>query len=110
MTQTTQLETGVELATTFSQALQSDWVLGRNSSIRRVAQHLVRAAEVECTVLVSGETGTGKELFARTLHALGPRSGRPFIPVNCAALTATLAESQLFGHERGAFTGAAGSS
>jgi DNA-binding NtrC family response regulator len=69
-----------------------------------------RAADVECTVLVSGETGTGKELWARLLHRLGPRRDKPFIPVNCAALTATLAESQLFGHEKGAFTGAAGRS
>ncbi len=73
-------------------------------------RHVERAADVECTVLVSGETGTGKELWARLLHRLGPRRDKPFIPVNCAALTATLAESQLFGHEKGAFTGAAGRS
>jgi DNA-binding NtrC family response regulator len=86
------------------------WVLGSNSKINRIARHVERAADVECTVLVSGETGTGKELWARLLHSLGPRRDRPFIPVNCAALTATLAESQLFGHEKGAFTGAAGRS
>jgi DNA-binding NtrC family response regulator len=85
----------------------SDWVLGNNSSIRKIARHAERAAEVECTVLISGETGTGKELLAKALHANGPRAARPFVPVNCAALTATLAESQLFGHEKGAFTGAA---
>jgi DNA-binding NtrC family response regulator len=87
-----------------------DWVLGRNPAIRRVAQHAMRAAEVECTVLISGETGTGKEIWARVLHNSGPRAKKPFVPVNCAALTTTLAESQLFGHERGAFTGAAGGS
>ena len=87
-----------------------DWVLGRNAAIRRVAQHAQRAAEVECTVLISGETGTGKEIWARVLHLSGPRAQKPFVPVNCAALTTTLAESQLFGHERGAFTGALGSS
>jgi DNA-binding NtrC family response regulator len=65
---------------------------------------------VECTVLITGETGTGKEVWARILHHLSPRHAAPFIPVNCAALTPTLAESQLFGHEKGAFTGAAGSS
>jgi DNA-binding NtrC family response regulator len=59
---------------------------------------------------VSGETGTGKEVWARALHRSGPRAAKPFIPVNCAALTMTLAESQLFGHEKGSFTGALGSS
>jgi DNA-binding NtrC family response regulator len=86
------------------------WVLGSNPKINRIARHVERAADVECTVLVSGETGTGKELWAHLLHRLGPRRDRPFVPVNCAALTATLAESQLFGHEKGAFTGAAGRS
>jgi DNA-binding NtrC family response regulator len=86
------------------------WVLGSNPKVNRIALHVERAADVECTVLVSGETGTGKELWARLLHRLGPRRDKPFIPVNCAALTATLAESQLFGHEKGAFTGAAGRS
>jgi DNA-binding NtrC family response regulator len=85
-----------------------DWVLGSNAAVRRVAQHAQRAAEVECTVLISGETGTGKEVWARVLHRSGPRSNKPFVPVNCAALTTTLAESQLFGHEKGAFTGALG--
>ncbi len=89
---------------------QVDWVLGRNAAVRRVALHAQRAAEVECTVLISGETGTGKEVWARVLHQSGPRASKPFVPVNCAALTSTLAESQLFGHEKGAFTGALGSS
>lgn len=84
------------------------WVLGRDTSVRKIARHIERAAEVQCTVLICGETGTGKEVFARLLHRLGPRSAKLFVPVNCAALTATLAESQLFGHEKGAFTGAAG--
>lgn len=86
----------------------SNWVLGRSAAMRRIARSIERAAEVECTVLVAGETGTGKELWARLLHRSGPRSGKAFIPVNCAALTETLAESQLFGHEKGAFTGAEG--
>src|SRR6476660_8819444 len=86
------------------------WVLGTNPKVNRIARHAERAAEVQCTVLISGETGTGKELWARMLHRLSPRSSKIFVPVNCAALTATLAESQLFGHEKGAFTGAAGRS
>jgi DNA-binding NtrC family response regulator len=88
----------------------SNWVLGSNAVMRRIAKSIERAAEVECTVLISGETGTGKELWARLLHRSGPRRGKTFIPVNCAALTPSLAESQLFGHEKGAFTGAAGRS
>jgi DNA-binding NtrC family response regulator len=86
------------------------WVLGSNPKISRVARHVERASHVGCTVLISGETGTGKEVWARLLHRLGSRRDKPFVPVNCAALTATLAESQLFGHEKGAFTGAAGRS
>ena len=89
---------------------EESWVLGKNPAVRRVALYAERAAEVQCTVLVSGETGTGKEVWARLLHKLGPRATRPFVPVNCAALTVTLAESQLFGHEKGAFTGAVGRS
>ncbi|MBX3426244.1 MAG: sigma-54-dependent Fis family transcriptional regulator [Pirellulales bacterium] len=85
-------------------------VIGTDAAVTRIAHHAERAAQVECTVLLTGETGTGKEVWARMLHRIGPRQGRSFLPVNCAALTPTLAESQLFGHERGAFTGAAGAS
>ena len=88
----------------------SSLVIGCDPAVGRAAHHAERAAQVECTVLISGETGTGKEVWARMLQRLGPRHGKPFIPVNCAALTPTLAESQLFGHERGAFTGATGAS
>lgn len=84
----------------------TNWVLGSNPRMRRIAKSIERAAEVECTVLVCGETGTGKELWARLLHRSGPRRNKAFVPVNCAALTPSLAESQLFGHEKGAFTGA----
>jgi DNA-binding NtrC family response regulator len=90
--------------------LASNWVLGSNAAVRRIAKSIERAAEVECTVLVCGETGTGKELWARLLHRSGPRRNKAFVPVNCAALSPTLAESQLFGHEKGAFTGANGRS
>lgn len=88
----------------------SSLLLGKDPSVNRLAHHAERAAQVECTVLITGETGTGKEVWARLLHRVGPRHNNAFIPVNCAALTATLAESQLFGHEKGAFTGAAGES
>lgn len=84
------------------------WVLGNDPSVRRIALHAERAAQVQCTVLLTGETGTGKEVWANLIHQNGPRADRPFVPVNCAALTPTLAESQLFGHEKGAFTGATG--
>lgn len=86
------------------------WILGSNPRVTRIASHAEKAAEVQCPVLITGETGTGKEVWARLLHELGPRRDRLFVPVNCAALTPTLAESQLFGHEKGAFTGAAGAS
>ncbi len=88
----------------------ADWVLGRNPAVRRIARHAERAAKVACTVLISGETGTGKELWAALIHASGPHADKAFLPVNCAALTVTLAESQLFGHEKGSFTGAVGRS
>ena len=85
-----------------------NWVLGSNATMRTIARSIERAAAVECTVLVCGDTGTGKELWARLLHRSGPRAGKPFVPVNCGALSPSLAESQLFGHEKGAFTGAQG--
>lgn len=84
------------------------WVVGRNPAMHRVVRSIERAADVGCTVLVIGETGCGKEILARLLHAAGPRADKPFVPVNCGALSAQVAESQLFGHEKGAFTGAEG--
>lgn len=93
-----------------SDAPLMDWVLGSNPTVRRITQHVERVAEVQCPALICGETGTGKEILARRLHQSGPRADKPFVPVNCAALTATLAEAQLFGHEKGAFTGALGKS
>ena len=89
---------------------RGEYILGQHPAIRRVGEHALRAAEVQCTVLISGETGTGKEIWAKMIHDQGPRSDKPLVPVNCAALTSTLAESQLFGHEKGAFTGAFGAS
>jgi DNA-binding NtrC family response regulator len=82
-------------------------IIGENPSLRQVLQQLHRAAGTDATVLLEGESGTGKELFARALHALSPRGDGPFVAINCAAIPDTLLETELFGHEKGAFTGAA---
>jgi two-component system, NtrC family, response regulator HydG len=81
-------------------------IIGRSSAIREVLDRVLRVAPTDATVLVSGESGTGKELIARALHVASRRGDRPFVPVNCAAITETLLESELFGHAKGAFTGA----
>jgi two-component system response regulator HydG len=86
-----------------------DALIGNSEAMRRVKDLVCRAAPAPGTVLITGETGTGKELIARAIHAEGPRSTMPFVAVNCAALTDTLLEAELFGHARGAFTGAAAS-
>jgi DNA-binding NtrC family response regulator len=81
-------------------------LVGDDSSLRKVFASLQRAASTDTTVLIEGESGTGKELFARSLHALSPRADAPFVAINCAAIPETLLETELFGHEKGAFTGA----
>ena len=81
-------------------------IVGNSAIIRRLLELVDRVAPRDTTVMVLGESGTGKELVARALHQKSPRRERPFIAVNCAALTETLFESELFGHEKGAFTGA----
>jgi transcriptional regulator with GAF, ATPase, and Fis domain len=83
-------------------------VIGESASIRRLEVAIERVADFECTTLITGETGCGKEEVARAIHASGPRRDKPFISVNCSGIPATIAESQLFGHEKGAFTGAFG--
>jgi DNA-binding NtrC family response regulator len=82
-------------------------IIGEDARLRQVIQQLHRAADTDTTVLIEGESGTGKELFARALHALSPRADGPFVAINCAAIPETLLETELFGHEKGAFTGAA---
>jgi len=81
-------------------------IVGRSPAMRRLTQHIERAATSDATVLLTGETGVGKELAARALHQLSYRHDRPFVTVDCAALVETLFESELFGHIRGAYTGA----
>jgi DNA-binding NtrC family response regulator len=83
-------------------------ILGKSPAIQEMLSKVAQYAPVSSTVLVEGESGTGKELVARAIHALSPRAAHPFVAVNCAAITETLLESELFGHERGAFTGAVG--
>jgi PAS domain S-box-containing protein len=84
-----------------------DEIIGKTDAIKKVLLTAVQVADTDTTVLILGETGTGKELFAHAIHKVSKRSGRPMVKVNCATLPATLIESELFGHEKGAFTGAA---
>ncbi|HUF90428.1 MAG TPA: sigma-54 dependent transcriptional regulator, partial [Gemmatimonadota bacterium] len=81
-------------------------IVGRSEAVKMVLERVAQFAPVHSTVLIEGESGTGKELVARAIHDLSPRAARPFIAVNCAALAESLLESELFGHEKGAFTGA----
>jgi len=81
-------------------------IVGDDPKLKQVSVALHRAAATDTTVLLEGESGTGKELFARALHALSPRADGPFVAINCAAIPETLLETELFGHEKGAFTGA----
>ena len=81
-------------------------IVGDHPAMKTVAKEMQRIAPTDATVLLLGESGTGKELFARAIHQLSPRATKPYIALNCAALPESLIENELFGHERGAFTGA----
>jgi transcriptional regulator with GAF, ATPase, and Fis domain len=87
-------------------AIGGETMIGSSPPLRRVKEQVARVAATNTTVLIAGETGAGKELVARSIHQLGARRAQAFVPVNCAALPETLIESELFGHEKGAFTGA----
>ncbi len=90
----------------FSSRLGLPKIIGKSRGMVEVAEKIRKAAPMKTTVLILGESGTGKELFARALHQLSDRSAYPYVPINCAAIPKELLESELFGYERGAFTGA----
>jgi two-component system response regulator HydG len=94
------------LAGEFRRRYGLEHIVGRSAAMQELLDRIVRVAPTDATVLISGESGTGKELVARALHVASRRGERPFVPVNCAAITETLLESELFGHAKGAFTGA----
>src|SRR5213076_3207658 len=81
-------------------------IIGESTAIQTVSREIQRVAPTDATVLLTGESGTGKEVFSRAIHQLSPRRDKPFVTVNCAAIPSTLIENELFGHEKGAFTGA----
>ena len=81
-------------------------IVGTSPALRRVLSYVSKVAPTNSTVLITGETGTGKELVARAIHRRSPRASRAFVSVNCAAIPSSLISSELFGHEKGAFTGA----
>lgn len=85
-------------------SLSTDNIIGQSTSLQSVFKVLAKVAPTDSTVLVTGESGTGKELVVRALHANSLRRDKPFVPINCGAIPKELLESELFGHEKGAFT------
>jgi two-component system response regulator HydG len=94
------------LASEFRERYKFENIIGRSHAVREVLGRIVRIAPTDAIVLITGESGTGKELVAKAIHANSERALRPFVSINCAAITETLLESELFGHARGSFTGA----
>ena len=94
------------LASEFKDRYKFENIIGRSRAVREVLGRIVRIAPTDAIVLITGESGTGKELVAKAIHANSKRGERPYVPVNCAAITETLLESELFGHSKGSFTGA----
>ena len=99
-------ERSLERAATIRSVEPSNEIVGRSAAITRVLEKIEQVAGTDSTVLIRGETGTGKELIARAIHQQSPRRDQPLIALNCGAIASGLVESELFGHERGAFTGA----
>ncbi|MEO7329667.1 MAG: sigma-54 dependent transcriptional regulator [Minicystis sp.] len=95
-----------QLVSEFKERYKFENIAGRSQAVREVLGRIVKVAPTDATVLITGESGTGKELVAKAIHANSRRADRPFVPVNCAAISETLLESELFGHARGSFTGA----
>ena len=95
-----------QLRTALHRKYQFDNIVGTSEEIRRVLSMVERVADSDSTVLITGESGTGKELIAKAIHYNSPRSTKPFVPINCGAIPGELLESELFGHIKGAFTGA----
>jgi two-component system response regulator AtoC len=90
----------------YARSEDKDFIVGKSKRMRTLVDHAKRAAAMNVSVLLTGETGTGKEVLANLIHQAGPRANKPFIAINCAAIQTTVLESELFGYEAGAFTGA----
>jgi formate hydrogenlyase transcriptional activator len=112
LTETAQMKDGLSLECLFDDEVGGeanfDGVIGHSNALRSVLREIRMVAPTDSTVLIYGETGTGKELIAHAIHELSPRRANTFVKLNCAAIPTGLLESELFGHERGAFTGAIG--
>jgi DNA-binding NtrC family response regulator len=102
----TLLEENLLLKKEFAERLGFPRIIGEAPGLVEATRHVQKAAPTDATVLILGESGTGKELFARAVHQLSPRKAGPFVAINCAAIPETLLENELFGHEKGAYTGA----